>query len=43
LAILAASRPYAATPQGEVAKKRAEIFDPALRTTFWEFFKRQVA
>jgi L-fuculose-phosphate aldolase len=43
LAALATSRAYAATPPHETAQKRVEIFDPALRTTFWEFFKRQAA
>jgi L-fuculose-phosphate aldolase len=43
LAMLATSRPYAATSPSEIAAKRSEIFDPALRATFWAFLKRQTA
>jgi hypothetical protein len=32
---------YIATPQGELASKHAELFDPGLIATFWDFYKRQ--
>lgn len=41
LQILATGKPFVATPLVELASKKAQILDPNLIRTFWNFYKRK--